>query len=89
MAYWVQAYGGTGLVKQPMLSVALWEPPQSEPFVMYGRMAGPFDPARCPQAKLTATTVCAVCGKGFTAGDGVRAELAIPPAEGTWRHDYH
>ena len=39
-----------------------------------------------PQAKLTYDTVCAACGGRFKKGDRVTAQLAIPPAEGTWRH---
>ena len=39
-----------------------------------------------PQARLTYDTVCAFCGQRFKDGDRVTAQLAIPPAEGTWRH---
>ena len=39
-----------------------------------------------PQARLSYDTVCEFCGQGFKAGDRVTAQLAIPPAEGTWRH---
>jgi hypothetical protein len=86
---WTNTFDGDGRgTVQSSDAQAVWQPTASpEPFIMYGRMEGQFDPARCPQAKLTSTTVCAVCGKGFKAGDAAQAQLAVPPAEGTWRHE--
>jgi hypothetical protein len=39
-----------------------------------------------PQAKMTAATRCRGCGKPFLGGHYATADLAIPPAEGSWRH---
>lgn len=61
-------------------------PPVSPAVHLTSRLIREFDPAKCPQAKLTSTTVCVVCGEGIKAGDAVLPRLAVPPAEGTWRH---
>lgn len=90
MDRWSDAYGSAGELNCPSdnQEMAVWnQTPSPDPLMVYGRMAGEFDPAKCPQAKLFPHTTCAVCGHGFRAGDTVYAHLAVPPAEGTWRHD--
>ena len=48
------------------------------PIVLRGRTGA--------RATMRHDTVCAICHVGFRARDEVLADLAMPPAEGTWRH---
>lgn len=89
MNEWLASLGAAGKVTGWDSEImAGWKPVKdSPPLIVYGRMEGEFDPAKCPQAKLTSTTVCGGCGGGIKAGDSILPSLAVPPAEGTWRHD--
>lgn len=43
--------------------------------------------ADCPGARLTARTACTVCGETPQSGQRWTAYLAVPPEDGTWRHE--